>query len=330
LLAGEEDIVLVEQRVQERLDVLRRYQISHPEQATEGMNLLAQAFVCLTDPIAKRDYDQKLQVGKPSLAPPPVRRPPVAGPSPPPVPNAPGPRDPLVWLYTPGMNGPGELPPPPPVRVAPITIEVAEEVETAEPTPPSPPPPAPTEVPIDPILEAAQQSVQARRGLATRRALYRRVGLTRHLQRLWHRLGKYLNDTEKRLSRPEASELYKLVEQIEEACFDFPLLGEAGQPGHLILSLTQLDRSKALLTLSQGQRESLQRDWEAGLRFLEAHRDYLRVEIAASRGRSRWVECVRAIRSWLNEKPLAGVLVLLALLALSIAVWRSFLLTISE
>ena len=57
---GENDLALIEQRVHQRLDAVRRYQARHPEQATEAMNRLAQAFVCLTEPAAKKTYDQEL------------------------------------------------------------------------------------------------------------------------------------------------------------------------------------------------------------------------------------------------------------------------------
>lgn len=312
---GEGDVALIEQRVHQRLDSVRPYQMMHPEQATEAMNRLAQAFVCLTEPAAKLSYDAQLLGMKPKPAPPPLPTPPPA-PAPPPLPGpAAEPRDPLVWLYTPGINGPGGVPPPP-VRVPP-------PAEQEGPNAPSAAPPAPQ--PLDPILEAAQRSDQARRHLATRRALYHRVALTRKLQRLWHKLGRHLQDAEKRLNRQEANELYKLIEQVEEASESFPLLGEAGQPGHLIISLTQLDRSRELRNLDQLQRESLRRDWEAGLRFLEAHRDFLREEIAAARRRGRRERLARAARAWLNEKPAVALLVLGGLLALGIAVWRSVL-----
>src|SRR5438128_6339197 len=50
----------IERRVQERMERLRRYQLTHAEQVTEGMNRLAQALVCLTDPVARAAYDAKL------------------------------------------------------------------------------------------------------------------------------------------------------------------------------------------------------------------------------------------------------------------------------
>jgi hypothetical protein len=190
---------------------------------------------------------------------------------------------------------------------------------------PAAPAPAPAAAePIDTVVQAAQTSPQARRGLSTKRALYHRIARTRQLLRLWHRCRKHLSEAEQRLTKQEASELYKLVEEVVDALEDFPLLGEAGQPGYLIVSLTQLDRSRALQNLTTSQRESLGRDWRAGLRFLEAHRDYLREELRAFRQRGWGVRMFRAARAYINEKPWAALVLLLALLAATVAVWRNY------
>jgi hypothetical protein len=316
---GESDVGLIEQRVHQRLDEVRRYQMMHPEQATEAMNRLAQAFVCLTEPSAKQAYDQTLLGARPRVPPPP-----------PPSTPRPEPRDAIVWLWTPGINGPGDVPPPPvrntsptpppPVRVPPPPLP---EPPVAE-NPPPPPPPQPASEPVDPVLESAR-SAPVRKGISTRRALYRRIARTRHLLRLWHRMRKHLEDPHKPLSKQEAGELARTVEQAEEAVEDFPLLGEAGQPGYLIVSLTTLDRARDLRNLTLSQRESLERDWRAGLRFLEAHRDFLREEVKVDRGRSQSNRCVRAARALLNEQPVCALLVLMALFAVGIAVWRSWL-----
>src|SRR6478752_9972264 len=50
----------IEARVLERLELLRRYQLPHPDEATEGMNLLARALDTLTDPQARTAYDRSL------------------------------------------------------------------------------------------------------------------------------------------------------------------------------------------------------------------------------------------------------------------------------
>src|SRR5262249_39855260 len=59
LKPGEEDSARVEQRVHERMAKLRCYQLSHPEEATEGMNRLAQAFICLTEALSKSELAKK-------------------------------------------------------------------------------------------------------------------------------------------------------------------------------------------------------------------------------------------------------------------------------
>jgi hypothetical protein len=57
---GEVELSRIEHCAQERMERLRRYQLTHAEQVTEGMNRLAQALVCLTDPVARKAYDAKL------------------------------------------------------------------------------------------------------------------------------------------------------------------------------------------------------------------------------------------------------------------------------
>src|SRR5437868_14645861 len=52
LKPGEADVMRIERQVHERMAMLRCFQLSHPEEATEGMNRVAQAFICLTDTLA--------------------------------------------------------------------------------------------------------------------------------------------------------------------------------------------------------------------------------------------------------------------------------------
>src|SRR3954447_6324154 len=89
LRPGEGDTALIEQRVHQRIDSVRCYQMRYPEQATEAMRLLARAFDCLTDPAGKKAYATAL------LAPSAVAtiEPPTRA-----VLEA---RDPLAWLYDP-------------------------------------------------------------------------------------------------------------------------------------------------------------------------------------------------------------------------------------
>ena len=159
---GESDVALIEQRVHQKLASVRPYQMMHPDQATEVMNRLAEAFVCLTEPATKTAYDRSL-LGTRRVVPPPLPLPPVlpAGGSAvtPPALAVPR-RDPLVWLYTPSTSGPpSAIPPPPPVRGQPPSLPPALPVPVERPAPPPPPPPlppAPPPEPVDEVVEAAQ------------------------------------------------------------------------------------------------------------------------------------------------------------------------------
>ncbi|HJT76995.1 MAG TPA: hypothetical protein VJ739_07300, partial [Gemmataceae bacterium] len=180
----------------------------------------------------------------------------------------------------------------------------------------------------DPAKEAAQSEL-ARRGLGTKRALYRRLAQARRLARAWEVAGKYLAWPKRRVSRPaEATELVKVLGEIREALRGFPrLLGEAGQPGYLVIALT---RQPAVVptfqTLLASQREALARDWWAGRTLLQEHRAFIRQELRTLRKRGLVYRALRAARSLVSDHP-AGLLVLLALLALAVALWRSILVT---
>jgi hypothetical protein len=335
LEAGENDAELIEQLVHERLDLVRRYQLTHPEQATEAMNRLAQAFVCLTEPSAKKTYDVELGIAASTLeaattvasearvdvidwlsSPPPVlwpnekpsalpanESPPLAIPlGPPPLPRLPPPLPPL--------------PPVPTARyeTALLTVPVAAVAPQLD----------PLLDPVDTVLEAAQ-SGPARRNIATKRTLYHRIAQTRRLQRLWNDLGKYVSSPKRRLSRSQdGPELIRLLEEVTALLRDFPpLLGEAGQPGYLLLALTQVDTIKVFQSFSPQQRDAMSRDWHNGVKLLSAHRDFLRQELRDMRKRSMGQRMWRAGWSLVVDRP-GTLLLLIALLALNIALWRSY------
>jgi hypothetical protein len=312
LRPGEADTERIEHQVRERMEVVRRYQLTHPEPATEAMNLIARAFMTLTDPEAKRAYDLAL-LGPAA----PAVREPVAVPS----------------------SSPSWQDAPPPVRQA-ATAAEAPFSELPPPAPTAAPPPEPPAArapaapapPADPLTEAARAAPAARRGLGTRRALYRRLAVTRRLARAWESAGKYLAWPKRRVSRPaEAAELIALLAAVREALDDFPpLLGEAGQPGYLVLSLArQPNVVPTFQTLIATQRAALARDWWAGRTFLQAHRAFLREELRTLRRTGLWARGVRAFRSLLSEHP-AGVAILVVLLALTAIVWALLLVPVGQ
>jgi hypothetical protein len=346
---GEDNAEVIEQRVHQRLDSVRRYQMIHPDQATEAMNRLAQAFVCLMEPALKRAYDAALLGAAPSA------------PSLPLTLQTPQ-LDTLTWFYSQPQaslpidplsvrarvveSSPLTLPlappplsaatilnyataPPPPHRQAaplpalPPLLNASEShgVREAIPPPLAAESTRPSE-PVDPLLEAAQ-SGPARRGIGTKRALYYRVARTRQVLRAWTSLGKYLRSPKRRLNRStEGPNMVRHLEEITKLIKGFPpLLGEAGQPGYLVLALTQVDTIKVFQSFSAHQREALTRDWRAGVKLLLAHRDFLRQELRALRKRTFGQHLVRATLSLITDQP-GTVLLLLALLAINIALWR--------
>ncbi len=329
LRPGEADSARIEEQVHERLEVVRRYQLTHAEQATEAMNRLARAFVCLTDPVAKKAYDAgllgeappevaeaELEEGEPAVQ--------LAAPRAPAAPRpAASPELPAAVLVPPrsargieDASGP-HLPavkarpasPPQAEPVVPATAVVVEELP-------------------DPAKEAARSEL-ARRGLGTKRALYRRLARARRLAGAWERAGKYLAWPKRRVNRPaEATELGRVLGEVREALPGFPrLIGEAGQPGYLVVALS---RQPAVVptfqTLLASQREALARDWWAGRTLLHAHREFVRHELRTLRKRGSLYRALRATRSLLSEHPV-GLLLALALLALAVALWRSILFT---
>jgi hypothetical protein len=174
------------------------------------------------------------------------------------------------------------------------------------------------------VFEAAR-SPQARRGLGSRRRLYARLARTRRLLRLWRAIGRHVEDPERRLSRTDAGELLRLLGKVDEELGEFPPpLGEAGQPGYMLVALTEVN-ARTIQALAPSQRESLRRDWEGGLNFLQFHRDFVLGRLLVLRRMGKLERALHAARTRLNEQPLIGLaLFALGLLALFIAIWRTF------
>jgi hypothetical protein len=331
LAFGEADVAHIEQQVHERMAKVRCYQLPHPDAATEAMNRLAQALLCLTDPGAKKTYDANLRGlqlparnGRPGEsstpgseprvanwettppprsaqwedAPPPLR---VDWDNPPPVRLTDGARDVFSDTAQPAQE---------PVIGAPVTSEFAEAAATsAEPTA------------SDPVVEAARVDSAARKGLTTRRALQARAIRTRQLLWAWQSAGKYLSQARRLLSRPrEATELIDSMHSIRDLLQGFPpILGQAGQPGYLVLTLARQEIIVPVLqTLLPSQREALARDWQAGYDRLTEHRRFLLHELRGVRRRGLWGRAVRVAR--LGLRDYAGVILfLMGLVALNLA-----------
>lgn len=333
---GEVDAARLESQVHDRLQRLRRHQLQDPEPVTEAMNLLARAYSCLIDPEAKRRYDASLLESRAEGVPPAAAPPPETNGATPeegailPAATA-GPVDPLAWLFGPwNPQAPGApegaapprvlddwsaAPPPPRLPTSPRDTAIDRAGETVvsdvldkEASPPQP---------VDHVVRGAH-SASARRGLATKRALYHRIARTRELLEAWQRAGKYLNHPDRPLIRSsEAVELTRLLQRICRLLSRFPpLLGEAGQPGFYVVTLAGQPKPMIVPTfrmLLPLQRETLGRDWRDGLKLLTAHREFLRTELRALRRTRWWGRVIRAADVLLTDHP--GLFLLLTLLA---------------
>jgi hypothetical protein len=309
---GENDPHRIEERVHERLDAVRRYQMMHPEQATEAMNRIAQAFVCLSEPASKRVYDAALLGTAPAAEEPKAATRTDGEPLDALNVATADDRDPLVLEYDPASQEAA-----PPIRRAlPLpaseTIPVAEVVEI------------PFAQPAYPVAQGLP-SESAGRALTTKRQLYQHIVQARALLALWNQVGKHVANPKRRLTRiAEVNGLLQLLNEIREKLHRFPpLLGEVGQPGYLVIALTQMPSASVLATLAPGQREALSRDWEAAQQVLLSHRDFLRREAQFQRKRPLAQRLTRAVRNLIVEHP-GRVLVLIALLALNVALLRTY------
>ena len=233
LRPGETNPQLIEERVHQRLDTVRRYQMTHPDPATEAMNRIAQAFVCLSEAASKRVYDAAL-FGTAATQP-----------------SAPTEtaiivedRDPLVLVYSPTAEDAA-----PPVRVqydpasqdtgaAESASSTIRRIRTSSATGPPPirsgesghgtagapcrrphrcrPCPkadpgrygghrtAARQVPVEAIVEAPPP-LPAQPRLAPETAFYRRLVQTRRLLELWAEVGGFLASPKRASPGPPSS-----------------------------------------------------------------------------------------------------------------------------
>jgi hypothetical protein len=274
---GSHDAAVIESSVHERMAILRRYQLTHPELATEAMNRLAQAMICLTDETSRISY--------------------------------------LAECFA-ELGGPRAIEPTPAVDAEPeAIIEAAGSAAEAASLPAQ-------ATPTTPVAPALPAPPDERDVVHTRRDLYFRIARTRQIQHLWGRVGRYLNNPTRRLARPsEATELIEHMQALPRLIQSFPSrLGEAGQPGYLVLALARQQLIvPTLQTLLHSQRIALARDWEAGQQFLFEQYKLLRSQSRLLRRRTPRDHAVRLTRALLNNHP--GLVVLsLSLLALNVAI----------
>jgi hypothetical protein len=327
LAPGEGAAEEVEQRVLERMERLRHYQLTHPDLVTEGMNLLAQAMICLTDPVARREYDRPLGVGPPAersapptsapAQPPASRREPAAEPQVPVLEFEPEP----VYSLDESETRDGE-----PMADAIIIPELAEE---------SLPLPDEAEAEPDdfderPLPEIDEQWVVERvdwvhERRKYRRRLYAELVRIRRVLHIWEQLRSYLDEPEKAFSRRTdtvafmnlLADLRPLLASVQD------LVGSSGQAGNLIAVLSRQQLVVEMFrSLLPSQRDALARDCQAAHYVLMERyrdiRDELRTLTAKGFRRRIWWPMLRQMIA----RP-EWFLLMIGVAALAIAFLRS-------
>lgn len=319
---GTADLALIERRVHDRLDTVRRYQLSHPEPATDAMNRLAQALVCLSNPAEKKVYDARL-LGR-SLT---VIAPSEPEPSSPVTTSPPTPPPQTAEPTEPTAEAPVVLP-----EIPLLPAEMAEPQSSPVAQPGAVTAPVPTETttaPIEPVWtdpnETAGRTGAARRGIGSKRALYRRIVRTRRLIAAWETVGGWLAYPKKRFKvANDGPEFVRQMQAVQQLAVGFPVLGEAGQPGYFVLGLARGPKvAETFRSYQPRQRESVARDWNAGKTLLRAHAQFLRQEVRSMRKKSQWAWTKRTVRALLADHPYITLLILLGVLALIAALWRT-------
>ena len=327
----------VETRVLKRMDLLRQHQLRHPDLVTEGMNRLAQALICLSDPNARSAYDAEritkaIPVG--SQPPPPI--PPATFPenepqSPSPKVKAPGrvkdslkKRSPIKGDRTQVVEQmyEAELEPPPMmpndgVRVVKWVAEVGSASQEL-----------PYEVvPESELIAAGDMPVAELRTetiTPSPRWVYARLAVLRRTVRQWQDLKTSLGNPDEFLDSPARVILF--LEALAALRPILPavhgIVGPVGTVGGSVVAIVnQTFPLHTVRNLLPDQRQSVALDWKRGLAALKKEYDRLRTETQAQRSRPGRVR-KRAMTRCLMRLP-EVILYLLFASALVITIVRS-------
>jgi hypothetical protein len=277
---------LLDERVHERMEIVRRYQLAHPEECTEAMNRLAQAYVALA-PRSEPSLNEQLLVLEAESA-----------------------RTEL------GKEGTRTSSDPSVRTVAPVPLAApALPAQRMEPVPQAPQTAAESSR-IDPFRS---------RPPANRRSIYHRLARVRRLLRAWRGLEEALGDPAWRVARPaDAASLIQRCAELAARARSLPAgVGSAGEPGYLVMALArQQVVVPTFQSLLPGQREALARDWAAGMTNLEQQLGALRTAARAVRKRFSPRLAAAGTMAWLSSHP-GLILLLIACIALLIAGWRT-------
>lgn len=300
---GETDLQKIERQVHERLAKLRCYQLAHPEEATEGMNRLAQAFICVSEAAnkaapppaggtAKKDAKPRTHEDTAVLQ-----------------------KTALDWRTA-----------PPPVRGAATTAKLSDSASVLIARPlVAPPAPLDAAEQVAALAVELARSPEASTGLATLADVVARVEQTRTLLTAWLAVGAQLHRPLRK--PPTAAERLQFARQLAmiRAVTDTypPFVGQPGKPGYRVAALARLAMTFDMFkNMDPRQREDLLRDWDTARRVLLEHRKYLRRQFASLRHKGAVGRVLRFLRTTVTDHPYLSGVVAAALLGLwAYAIW---------
>ena len=273
---GERDCARIERKVQERLAKLRCHQLSHPEEATEGMNRLAQAFVDLMDGCSdakpSQADDAESAVSEETAIdrntrldwqsePPPVRR---SGPTP---------------MLPPADNGKKPIPKALPAPNAKANTQM--------------------------IRDLAQSLRQARAGLGTLDAVIRRIDETHRALTAWNEAGLWLREPKRQVAKPSDDQnLARRLDAVSESLRRFPaIVGQPGTPGYRVAAVARLQLNSLLVRgMDLPHRELFALDWRSGRNVLLEYRRFLLRHFKSLRRRGAVSRTLHA-RASVHQRP---------------------------
>jgi hypothetical protein len=301
LTAAECNRTRIEERVHERMAKLRSYQLSHPDEATEGMNRVAQAFITLVE-------RHGASAAAPSAPAPPAPTPSQAaatekvnGPLTP-VPRALSDTAVAERTHLDWKAGP------PPVRDSRHTPRAPIPISPPEPPAERPAEPEPRAVESEEqiIRSLAEDSEQAREAVLTLQAVMTRADLTRQLLIAWRKAGRYLANPRRKLTRPvEKTDFSRKMEALHEAAEPYPdFVAHLGRPGYRAVALAHLGIPPDVFNaMGDEPREQLARDWQLAHKILLAHRIFLLTHFKVLRRRGSVGRCVHTLRISYRSNP---------------------------
>jgi hypothetical protein len=316
----------IEARILERLELLRRYQLPHPDEATEGMNLLARALDTLTNPESRREYDRSIGLKAPARE------------EPPPAADAaleslfPG--VPLLPAAAEG-SAPAAEEEEPAIQDAVILPEIEEEpdvdddpefVDDVE-------PPDLPEAILMPVLPAAarlestakEEERRPKRPMSPKREIYADLARVRKVLRIFERARPYLTDPDRTFSRRTdavalmgcLAELRPLLPSVAD------IIASNHRPGSIVATLArQRLMYETFRSLLPSQREGLAKDFRHAHYRLAGYYDDLRDNIRRLNEKDWMRSTGRPLMKYMADHP-EWLLLPVALMALAVALVRS-------